>query len=199
MPRAKRDVFRVSTHTRRPFESIAIRFVAGLRFVTSRRVPVPMPNQIKMSSLVFRDAARADIGALLEIIHAGALESGRYPDEDETDPGVIAGFDAIAADPNNRLIAVERDGEIVGTFQISFLPGIVGKGMWRGQLESVHVRATFRGQGIGGEMVRWAIAHCAERGCGTIQFTSNKKRKDAHRFYERLGFEKSHDGFKMTL
>jgi len=48
-------------------------------------------------------------------------------------------------------------------------------------------------------MMRWAIERCRERGCGVVQLTSNKKRVDAHRFYERLGFAKSHEGFKLYL
>lgn len=45
-------------------------------------------------------------------------------------------------------------------------------------------------------MMGWALEQCEARGCGMVQLTSNKKRLDAHRFYERLGFKKSHEGFK---
>ena len=48
-------------------------------------------------------------------------------------------------------------------------------------------------------MMKWAIERCRERGCGLVQLTSNKKRLDAHRFYRRLGFEQSHEGFKLML
>lgn len=70
------------------------------------------------------------------------------------------------------------------------------RGMWRGQIEVVHVAANHRNRGLGSQMMRWALERCRERGCGMVQLTSNKKRLDAHRFYERLGFHKSHEGFK---
>lgn len=94
------------------------------------------------------------------------------------------------------MVVVESGGEPVGTIQLSFIPGLTRLGMWRGELENVHVVSHLRSQGIGGQMVRWAIEQCRDRGCGMVQLTSNKQRLDAHRFYERLGFKKSHEGFK---
>ena len=91
-----------------------------------------------------------------------------------------------------------RDGEIAGTVLISFLPDLIGRG-WRGQLENVHVRAAARGNGIGSKMIAHAVERCRERGCQMVQLTSNKARHDAHRFYERLGFERSHEGMKLKL
>ena len=71
--------------------------------------------------------------------------------------------------------------------------------MWRGLVEVVHVRADRRNLGIGSEMMGWAIERCRKRGCGLVQLTSNKARRDAHRFYVRLGFAQSHEGFKLFL
>jgi GNAT superfamily N-acetyltransferase len=71
--------------------------------------------------------------------------------------------------------------------------------MTRGQIELVHIEAAHRNRGFGTEMMRWAIARCSEKGCGMVQLTSNKKRTDAHRFYNRLGFQQSHEGFKLFL
>lgn len=93
----------------------------------------------------------------------------------------------------------EKAGEVVGTIQISIIPGMPRFGMKRGLLENVHIRADQRGSGLGTEMVTWAIERCREAGCGMIQLTSNKLRLDAHRFYEKLGFSKSHEGFKLML
>jgi uncharacterized protein YjlB len=93
----------------------------------------------------------------------------------------------------------QQNGEPVGTLQITLVPGLLRLGMWRGLLESVHVVATRRNQGLGARMVRWALEECRRLGCGMVQLTSNKLRLDAHRFYERLGFEKSHKGFKYYL
>jgi GNAT superfamily N-acetyltransferase len=103
---------------------------------------------------------------------------------------------AMTADPNHEMIVVEHDGGPVGCFQLTYLPGLMRRGQWRGQIEVVHVSEARRNLGIGGDMMRWAIERCRERGCGMVQLTSNKKRPDAHRFYDRLGFLKSHEGFK---
>lgn len=152
-----------------------------------------------MTDLRFRDAERTDIAAILDLIHAGAAAPGLVLPPAPDDPATLAAFEAIAASSENRLIVVELDDRIVGTLQITYLPGLANNGRWRCQLESVHVRADLRGQGIGGQMIGWAVARCRERGCGQVQLTSNKLRVDAHRFYQRLGFEKSHEGFKLKL
>lgn len=150
-------------------------------------------------SLSFRDAARADLAVILELGFAGAAVPGLVKPPEPDHPDMLAGFEAISADPNHRLIVAEENGVIVGTLQISYIPGVSGNGMWRGQIENVHIRSDRRGKGLGGEVMEWAIARCRERGCGVVQLTSNKVRKDAHRFYERLGFEKSHEGLKLKL
>jgi ribosomal protein S18 acetylase RimI-like enzyme len=149
--------------------------------------------------LTFRDARRADIAQILQFSFDGAAAPGMVPPPEPDNPGTLAAFDAIRNDPNHRLVVAEQDGEIVGTIQVSFLPGLANNGLWRGQLENVHVRADKRGLGLGGEMVQWAVARCRERGCAVVQLTSNKLRTNAHRFYERLGFQKTHEGFKLKF
>jgi GNAT superfamily N-acetyltransferase len=110
-----------------------------------------------------------------------------------------AALAAIDADPNQILYVVEADGAVIGTFQLTFIPGISRKGMWRAVIESVHVSPAHRNKGYGKEMIRWAIDQSRARGCGMVQLTSNKKRVDAHRFYRTLGFDQSHEGFKLFL
>jgi GNAT superfamily N-acetyltransferase len=155
-----------------------------------------------MTALTFRDATPDDIATMLTLSHAGDSRGADTPPLDpETllDPRYRAAFDEIAADPNHRLIVAEQGGEVVGTLQISFLPGLPRFGMKRGILENVHIRADQRGSGLGTQMVQWAIERCREAGCGMVQLTSNKVRKDAHRFYVKLGFAQSHEGFKLLL
>ena len=115
------------------------------------------------------------------------------------DPGYGAAFDAIHADPNQLLIVAERDGRIVGTLQLSFLPGLSFRGAWCGQIEAVRIASDLRGQGLGAELIAWAVAECRARGCKVAQLTSKGDRVAAHRFYERLGWTKSHAGFKLYL
>jgi len=155
-----------------------------------------------MTELIFRDATHADIKTILTLSHAGdARGKDTPPLEPETldDPRYRAAFDSIAADPRHRLIVAERNGDVVGTLQISTIPGLNQFGLTRGLLENVHIRADQRGTGLGTEMVQWAVEQCRQSGCGMVQLTSNKVRVDAHRFYERLGFIKSHEGFKLKL
>lgn len=155
-----------------------------------------------MTELTFRDAIPSDIPTIVTLSHAGDARGVDTPPlEPETlaDPRYRTAFDAIVADPNHRLIVAERNGEVVGTLQISFIPGLPRFGMTRAMLENVHIRADQRGHGLGSDMVLWAIDRCREAGCGMVQLTSNKVRLDAHRFYRKLGFEPTHEGFKLVL
>lgn len=155
-----------------------------------------------MSDLIYRDARPEDVPTILILCHAGDARGADTPPLDQetlTDPRYRAAFDEISLDPNHRLIVVERDNEIVGTLQISFLPGLPRFGMRRAILENVHIRADQRGNGLGSQMVQWAVERCREAGCGIVQLTSNKIRLDAHRFYRKLGFEQTHEGFKLLL
>lgn len=155
-----------------------------------------------MSHLDIRDATPDDIATILTLCHAGDSRGKDTPPLDPAslgDPRYRAAFDAIAADPNQKLVVAEHRGEVVGTLQISLIPGMPAFGMKRGILENVHIRADQRGNGLGGQMVEWAIGFCRDAGCGMVQLTSNKLRADAHRFYRRLGFVQSHEGFKLPL
>ena len=147
----------------------------------------------------FRDAALVDLPAVVALLAEDALGKQREDPSLPLDPRYEAAFRAIRADPNQRLVVAERDGAVVGCMQLSFLPGIAFTGAWRGQIEAVRVAAALRGQGIGAAMIAWAVEQCRAHGCKMVQLTSHKSRGDAHRFYERLGWTRSHDGFKLHL
>ena len=83
--------------------------------------------------------------------------------------------------------------------QLTFVPGLSRLGMWRGQIESVRIDSGSRGKGLGRKMIEWAIAECRKRGCGLVQLTSDKSRKEALQFYESLGFSATHEGLKLNL
>lgn len=152
--------------------------------------------------LHFRDATPDDIAAILQLAHAGDARGPDTPPLDSaslSDPRYRTAFDAIAADPHQRLIVAETRNTVVGTLQISLIPGLSRLGMWRAMLENIFVSPDQRGSGVGTELVNWAIEQCRQAGCGMIQLTSNKQRLDAHRFYRKLGFEATHEGFKLYL
>jgi GNAT superfamily N-acetyltransferase len=111
----------------------------------------------------------------------------------------IDAFDSIDKDPNNALIVVESNDEIAGMLQLTFIPYLTHTGSWRCLIEGVRIAKAFRRQGLGSEFIRWAIDRAKQRKCSIVQLTSDKKRPDALRFYQSLGFEASHEGFKRKL
>ncbi|MFA5970307.1 MAG: GNAT family N-acetyltransferase [Sphingomonas sp.] len=152
-----------------------------------------------MTGLVVRDALAADLPVIVAMLAEDQI--GGNPDNpaEPLDPAYLSAFAAIDADPNQRLLVAELGGKVVGTMQLSFLPGISNHGAWRGQIEAVRVVRAHRSAGLGAAMIAWAVARCRERECSHAQLTSNATRTDAHRFYERLGWKKSHAGFKLHL
>ncbi|MEU9719545.1 GNAT family N-acetyltransferase [Streptomyces sp. NPDC047976] len=152
--------------------------------------------------MIFRIATRRDLPAVLALL----------ADEDRVlDPASVTvgaeherAFAAIAEDPRNEvLVLTDRggaDGEtVVGCLQLTYVPGLGQGGRERALVEAVRIRADRRGGGLGAELMRLAVERARERGCGLVQLTSNKRRGAAHRFYERLGFARSHEGFKLVL
>jgi GNAT superfamily N-acetyltransferase len=108
-------------------------------------------------------------------------------------------FTAIDADPNNELVVVELDGEVIGVLQLTYIPYLTYQGGWRALIEGVRIDSRFRSGGLGRRLFEWAIARAVERGCHMVQLTSDKARPDAIRFYESLGFIASHEGMKLPL
>jgi len=146
--------------------------------------------------LTYRAATPADLPFIIGLVVEDSVVATNDSVADAMHPDYVAALAEITADPNQEMLVVERDGEPVGCFQLSYIPGLMRHGMRRGQIELVHVAAARRNLGIGSEMMRWAVERCREKGCGLVQLTSNKLRTDAHRFYTRLGFQQSHEGFK---
>jgi GNAT superfamily N-acetyltransferase len=150
-----------------------------------------------VTQLVVRDATAEDLAPIVRLLAADQLGATR---EDPTDVApYLDALAAIDADPAHMLVVGERDGRVIATLQLSFLPGLARRGAWRAQIEAVRVDHALRGQGIGEAMVRWAIEQARERGCALVQLTSDKSRSDAHRFYGRLGFTASHEGYKLKF
>jgi GNAT superfamily N-acetyltransferase len=149
--------------------------------------------------LTFRTATRTDVPAILQLLAGDAISRSRGPVSEAADAAHWAAFEAIDADPRNELIVADDDGAVVGTFQLTFTPSLSRGGSERMTIEAVHVRADLRGRGIGRAMMSWAIERGRERGCRLAQLTSDKRRVDAHRFYESLGFTASHEGMKLPL
>ena len=155
-----------------------------------------MPIHPKVS---FRLARQADVPAIVRMLAEDELGSQRERFETPLPQAYYTAFEAIQADPNQELIVAELAGEVIGTLQLMYLPSLSYQGGTRTQVESVRVTQGLRGKGIGAEMMKWAIERARQRGCHLMQLTSHKSRTEAHRFYEKLGFTKSHIGMKINL
>ncbi|WP_240722740.1 GNAT family N-acetyltransferase [Poseidonocella sp. HB161398] len=149
--------------------------------------------------LVIRDACAADLPALVRLLMDDDLGRLREEAGPPLPQGYLDAFAAIDRDPCHRLLVAERDGAVIGTLQLSFLPGLSHHGAWRAQIEAVRIARTLRGQGHGRALIARAIAEARARGCRLVQLTSDKARSEAHRFYGSFGFVPSHEGFKLVL
>ncbi|MDR7143859.1 GNAT family N-acetyltransferase [Rhizobium sp. BE258] len=149
---------------------------------------------------MFRRARESDLPAIIAMLADDTLGRSREVVSDPVDERYLVAFAAIVADENQLLaVAVDADDQPVGCLQLTFIPGLSRRGMWRGQIESVRITETERGTGLGTRFIKWAIGVCRDRGCKLVQLTSDKSRADSIRFYERLGFMASHEGMKLTL
>ncbi|MGR0161875.1 GNAT family N-acetyltransferase [Paenarthrobacter nitroguajacolicus] len=156
-----------------------------------------MTAAVERGTFTLRSARKADLPRILALLADDQLGATRESADDLV-PYERA-FDAIDADPAHVLVVGEIDGDVVATFQLSFIPGLSRKGSWRAQIEAVRVSPVLRGQGVGALMIQWAIDQARECGCSLVQLTTDKSRVAARRFYERLGFVASHEGMKLTL
>ena len=150
-------------------------------------------------TLTLRPAKREELPAIVAMLASDQLGSIREQLSDPPPRIYYDAFDEMARDPNNLLLVAEQDGEIVGTLQLTFIRGVSRKGARRAQIEGVRVAGSHRGRGLGREIVLHAIGLARANGCSMVQLTADKKRKDAHRFYESLGFVASHEGMKLML
>jgi GNAT superfamily N-acetyltransferase len=170
----------------------------GLTFIVHQEVH---DNILTMehNNIRFRRANVTDLRTIVEMLADDQFglqrEDPQFPIASEYQKA----FTEIEADSNQLLAVAEDAGFVVATLQLSFIPGLARKGTWRGQIEAVRVASSHRNSGLGQLMIEWAITQSEEKGCGLIQLTTDKLRPDAHRFYERLGFKATHEGYKLTL
>ena len=151
------------------------------------------------NTLNIRDASVDDLPDIVALLVADALGRQREASSLPLDARYLKAFKAVQQDANQRLLVGVIDARVMACLQLSFIPGLSRLGAWRGQIESVRISSDYRGQGLGHVIFQWAIEACRERGCSLIQLTTDKRRADATRFYESLGFVASHEGMKLDL
>ncbi|MEU5074963.1 GNAT family N-acetyltransferase [Streptomyces asoensis] len=150
-----------------------------------------------MGDLDIRAAVPDDIPAVVAMLADDPLGAQRES-PDDLGP-YLAALERLSADPNQRLVVAVREGRVVGTLQLTIVPGLSRRGSTRSIIEGVRVHADERGSGLGTRFIEWAIEESRRENCQLVQLTSDTARTDAHRFYERLGFVASHVGFKLQL
>ena len=152
-----------------------------------------------MSELTFRRATAADLTAIVTMLADDVLGASRERLENPLPQPYIDAFNEIDRDPNNELVVACMDDVVVGVLQLTFIPSLSHLGSRRALIEGVRVSSSHRSSGIGTKLFEWAIARSRERGCRMLQLTTDKRRADAKRFYEALGFVASHEGMKLPL
>ncbi len=150
-----------------------------------------------MTDVEIRRATATDVPAIVALLADDPLGATRENPDDMTE--YLRAFRDIDADPHQTLVVAEREGEVVGTLQLTIIPGLSRQGTTRALIEAVRVRSDQRGVGLGAHLMQWAVDEARRRGCRMVQLTSDRSRVDAHRFYHRLGFQDTHLGFKLML
>ncbi|MEX0750257.1 MAG: GNAT family N-acetyltransferase [Dehalococcoidia bacterium] len=153
-----------------------------------------------LSSVAVRRAMVDDLPRVVELLQQLSMDGAQREDPGPPLPQrYLDMFAVIDADPNNDVLVALLQGEVVGTFQLTIVPSMRRGGIRSAMVEAVVVDERVRGQRVGEAMMRWAIDEARRRGCDMVHLTSNKSRTDAHRFYERLGFRKTHEGMRLVL
>ncbi|MFD5227711.1 GNAT family N-acetyltransferase [Streptomyces qaidamensis] len=150
-----------------------------------------------MGDLEIRAAIADDIPAIVAMLADDPLGAQRESPDDLAP--YLTALEQLSADPNQRVVVAVRQGRVVGTLQLTIIPGLSRRGATRSIIEGVRIHADERGSGLGTQLIEWAIEASRNQGCQLVQLTSDRTRTDAHRFYERLGFTASHTGFKLQL
>ncbi len=150
-----------------------------------------------MGDLEIRAAVTDDVPAIVGMLADDPLGAQRESPDDLTP--YLTALERLSADPNQRVVVAVREGRVVGTLQLTIVPGLSRRGATRSIIEGVRIHADERGSGMGTRLIEWAIDESRHQGCQLVQLTSDHTRTDAHRFYEQLGFTASHVGFKLQL
>ncbi|MEQ8477668.1 GNAT family N-acetyltransferase [Fulvivirga sp.] len=147
----------------------------------------------------FREAESQDLPTIVDLLYNDALGAGREKRSEGIDQRYIKAFDAIKQERNNAVFVAEKDGEVVGTFQLTFIQNLTYSGGIRAQIEGVRIHEELQGTGLGQLMINKAIELAKDKGAHLVQLTTDKKRPEAIKFYEKLGFVSSHEGMKLHL
>lgn len=154
-------------------------------------------TMIDTNALIIRPAKKEDVSFIVKMLADDPLGQKRENYKTPLPQVYYDAFQKIYEDDNHELVVLELHHEIIGTLQLSFLPYLTYQGGIRAQIEAVRIRADFRGYRLGETLFNWAIKRSKERKAHVLQLTTDKKRPEALKFYEKLGFKASHEGLKL--
>ena len=153
-----------------------------------------------ISEITIRRARRGDVASIVAMLADDALGGPRERVEDPLPQSYLAAFERVDGDPNIQLVVAEDgEGAVVGCLQLCILPGLSSQGTSRGLIEDVRVASHCRSRGIGEQLVQWAVGESRAKGCKVVELLTHHTRVDAQRFYERLGFARSHVGMTVRF
>ena len=148
---------------------------------------------------IYRVAEPKDLPEIVALLADDQLGNNRETIGNEVHQDYLAAFDEIQSDPNNEIIVATASGSVIATLQITYIPNLTHRGTRRAMIEGVRVSSTYRGAGVGTQLMKWVVRRCRSRGCRLVQLTSDLTRTDAVAFYGNLGFQHSHAGMKLWL
>lgn len=147
----------------------------------------------------FRKAQESDLPAIIALLSDDSLGQIREKKAKDAFSSYLSAFHEIDKDPNQYLMIVESNDQILGTCHLTLLPSLTYCGSKRMQIEAVRIHKDFRNLKIGEAMISEAIKYAKSKHVCIIQLTCNHQREKAIKFYQKMGFEPTHVGFKMHI
>jgi GNAT superfamily N-acetyltransferase len=156
-------------------------------------------SRVAASSVTIRDAAEDDLPRVVALLQQLSLDKPREQSEGPFLESYLTAFRQIEADPRQHLLVAEAEGRVVATMAFAIVPNLSHRGRPWALVENVAVDQASRRKGYGEALMRYAVEEARRAGCYKLMLTSNKQRADAHRFYRRLGFTATHEGFRISF
>ncbi len=154
---------------------------------------------MERASLVVERAHPRDLPEIIQILSEDEVGAKGDGWTEASAPAYMAAFDRMLANPDMVVLVARKGGQSLGFLHLYFLQGLPAHGRLKVVLNSVFVARAARGQGVGAQLVAAAEEIAREGGAAEVTLTSGKKRMDAHRFYQGLGYERRHEGFGKSL